>query len=1066
MNTNRFLIVAALALSCGSPIRAADASATSDTLSGASPAEGLVGSLGRRDALVLAGNRSFTVDQINSSLRLQIDFMLAGHPAAPLQDYLTALEELIQKGYRRKGFPTAQVKATVDQARGKVMVKIEEGPRYTTGKVTYSGVPAIQNQELQQRLTDALAGWNAPTTSTGISNAATALWPEKGFAPFDENATAELRERLTTELAKENFYHPDLAVSILPNPSEKTAELRIEMKNEGLKGMIDQIEVHYPIKEKKNTDEELLKFLGLQTGMPFSANLLENVTNRLWESGRFFRQDAELVPLPQVGRFKLDLNLEEAEDAPPLREPLSLNETVFLKLAKWLNEFQAHPEDLLMSSQLDHPVLGMVSVDIALSKAGLAWLARVGASNSTPKFAYGMVLSERLVGYYSGLRNRRLVSPGEHKIKAFVSVTPKPDATKPSEYTLTVGAGMGNVKDDPPMSLALTVAPSKFLGLAHAKDISSSLNDGRLNARFMDKQSQTPFQFTVETATGRPLEISAEGRTNDVHVKLEVRAEEGAYARVVSEIASASSGWKNDYLAEGPLSSWAGFMAGDLFESGVLDSSFFSNYLRQSVSPQQSAEIARVGRQIHQGLEKLKTALGQPDIAHCLLPMEKKLAGLLPSKDDNSEAEEDDFSIPQKHAAQSQMAAMLALGAAWVADKSDLAWPRDSWPWILSREAAFTIAGRNVYTSRELGKLLASSQTGPLGCWAAGALLARVNAPLAEKFIQRGLEQLTLERLQADVDTLLATETIVGQLLGEALHHLADIRDSDLDALTRLFSKETREFLQETTTDLRGGTNRPPAVVLQPVIERHWTSLLKPTLEAELNSWLTKVGAPSTPEKAFERAVFLEQGATRPEEMSEALKCYLFAAERGYGKAQLRLGNLYGEGKQVSQDYGEALKWFVRAADQKEPHAACRVADIYFQGLGLPLDKPMALEWYQREATNSCARSQFMVGLCAEAESRPLDALYWFRCAATNGFVKAAAMLGDRLSDILAADPNYAEAYLWYQFAAEKGDRVAAVSARRVKTKLTEALIAAADKQVEELLRQRSNDTGPLRGRN
>ena len=37
-----------------------------------------------------------------------------------------------------------------------------------------------------------------------------------------------------------------------------------------------------------------------------------------------------------------------------------------------------------------------------------------------------------------------------------------------------------------------------------------------------------------------------------------------------------------------------------------------------------------------------------------------------------------------------------------------------------------------------------------------------------------------------------------------------------------------------------------------------------------------------------------------------------FAAERGSVRAQLALGNMYGSGKGVDQDYDEAMRWFYR----------------------------------------------------------------------------------------------------------------------------------------------------------
>ena len=153
----------------------------------------------------------------------------------------------------------------------------------------------------------------------------------------------------------------------------------------------------------------------------------------------------------------------------------------------------------------------------------------------------------------------------------------------------------------------------------------------------------------------------------------------------------------------------------------------------------------------------------------------------------------------------------------------------------------------------------------------------------------------------------------------------------------------------------------------------------------------------------------------------------------------------------VPLDYHEALNWFTKAADQGEPHAACRVGDIYFEGQGVAVDKAVAMGWYERDARRGCTRSQFHLGLCAEQQSNPIQALAWYRLAATNGFAEAQTTLAERLNDELQPAPDYLEAYLWYHIAADAGNRVAAVSARRLKNKLTPAQLEQADKEARKI---------------
>ena len=50
------------------------------------PAPQLVGDYGRKEALVIEGNGSFTKDQILSGMTFLLDYHLAAHPDAPLAD--------------------------------------------------------------------------------------------------------------------------------------------------------------------------------------------------------------------------------------------------------------------------------------------------------------------------------------------------------------------------------------------------------------------------------------------------------------------------------------------------------------------------------------------------------------------------------------------------------------------------------------------------------------------------------------------------------------------------------------------------------------------------------------------------------------------------------------------------------------------------------------------------------------------------------------------------------------------------------------------------------------------
>ena len=49
---------------------------------------------------------------------------------------------------------------------------------------------------------------------------------------------------------------------------------------------------------------------------------------------------------------------------------------------------------------------------------------------------------------------------------------------------------------------------------------------------------------------------------------------------------------------------------------------------------------------------------------------------------------------------------------------------------------------------------------------------------------------------------------------------------------------------------------------------------------------------------------------------TEALKCFMKAAEKGHVEAQNNLGSMYYNGNGVAQNYTEALKWYMKSAEQ------------------------------------------------------------------------------------------------------------------------------------------------------
>jgi uncharacterized protein len=143
--------------------------------------------------------------------------------------------------------------------------------------------------------------------------------------------------------------------------------------------------------------------------------------------------------------------------------------------------------------------------------------------------------------------------------------------------------------------------------------------------------------------------------------------------------------------------------------------------------------------------------------------------------------------------------------------------------------------------------------------------------------------------------------------------------------------------------------------------------------------------AAQTADEAYSKGLDFEKG----QNYAEAMRWYRVAAEQGNALAQMRIGDLYGDGHGVPQNYGEALRWFRLAAAQGNSQAQNNVGMFYFQGWGVAQDYGQALSWLRKAADQGNKVAQRNIGLMyfkgvGTAPDRA-EAVRWWRKAAANG---------------------------------------------------------------------------------
>lgn len=137
-------------------------------------------------------------------------------------------------------------------------------------------------------------------------------------------------------------------------------------------------------------------------------------------------------------------------------------------------------------------------------------------------------------------------------------------------------------------------------------------------------------------------------------------------------------------------------------------------------------------------------------------------------------------------------------------------------------------------------------------------------------------------------------------------------------------------------------------------------------------------------------------------------------ADGGHAPAQLFLARLYETGQAgVTQNLGEARRWTLRAAEAGDPAAMHNLALYYFRGEGGPQDTAAAAQWFTKAAQHGVVDSQYNLGLLYQSGSgvpRDLAQAYkWFTIAANSGDSQARASAVDLEGKLPAAQLAQAE---------------------------------------------------------
>lgn len=96
----------------------------------------------------------------------------------------------------------------------------------------------------------------------------------------------------------------------------------------------------------------------------------------------------------------------------------------------------------------------------------------------------------------------------------------------------------------------------------------------------------------------------------------------------------------------------------------------------------------------------------------------------------------------------------------------------------------------------------------------------------------------------------------------------------------------------------------------------------------------------------------------KPQNYSEAARCYRLAADQGHAAAQNNLGFCYHNGWGVSKDLGQAAMWYQRSAAQGNAWGQSNFGTCLEYGWGVSKNLPAAIDMYRRAAAQGHASAK------------------------------------------------------------------------------------------------------------
>ncbi len=796
---NRFLQFSTVLLLCCCQIRA----------------EPQVGSLGDPQRVTVTGTKFFTAEAVRQAMFRDFEVLVAAHELAPLERYPAVLGKRVEDGYRSRGFPDVKVRVEHLESENRWVVAIDEGRRFTLGRVRVEGARLIEVGELIDQLTKPQPPEDAVPLALPDRKDSKVQWLDKVGkllklkepiwqtgkpAAFNEAAHVQLEEQITVALTNLGFHFAKFRVQLVSDKEAGSADLLIQLTNEGVAATIRQFEI---IGNNNNSRDEILKQIGLRIGQRFTLTEQRFIRHRLWLSGRFVDSKVDTTPLDDGVR--VTLTVTEYAPIPRLGQTLNREQETLLKCQKWLSSFNQRDEDLVVTINYQGR-----EIELILSPQR-GFLAVLPSQDTTAaaEITHALVFSDEMLGLFFLEAGRKLVLdsiPACLSASLSLKLVDVPEWESPFRLAFGWGAHSKEENDPRPAFQLLTrFAPAYFLAMAASDKCDSTWEGQELTHSFDSKR------IRIDADSGRLIEMVRSNEETGAPGE-RIRFVRGAFNGRMEQIRSSSESLANRFDAERPVGSFLGFLLTDETLDLVLSA---------IEDPRERAEYAKQLRVLH--------LVGKLADLGFLDPMDQFAK-------ESFEEEEQKFSIPRpKRLAGANAFSATAVGAFALLPNADQLFPRNSWAWTLWRESGFLLAGETRYTQTQLRTLYEAADSGPVCHLATAYLLNRVGKrDLSQAFAKHGLERLVVSDWQNDVELLLSEDHVLGQCLVRAAQVIRRLDESDLALLANwLFKDHQQEFYQAVDL-LREQPESSVHELLPEALMRLWDIGLRGQIEGAL----------------------------------------------------------------------------------------------------------------------------------------------------------------------------------------------------------------------------------------